>query len=231
MTDTPADGDSEQQLWQDRDLSGKSFAGEDLSGVRFVNCDLRGTSFRGADLTEASFDGCVAFDPDGDQCADFSYANLREASFRNCDLTAGEFANIRGYDLRLENCQLGGVSFAGADFRLPIGNHSELTAFTMTGCNFAYGDLSSTFLKGCVLTDNRMIEAVLHETTLDEAVLSGSDLSNVSGRGLSLRGADLRGAVFNSLDPRRVDLDGVRISLEQTLCLLEPLGVIVEPDA
>ena len=98
----------------------------------------------------------------------------------------------------------------------------------MSNCNFAYGDLSNTFLKGCKLTDNRMVEALLHNCVLDDAVFTGSDLSNISGRGMSLKGADLRGATFNNLNPREIDLYGVQITLEQTLWLLLTLGVEVD---
>ena len=99
----------------------------------------------------------------------------------------------------------------------------------MDHCNFAYGDLSNTFLKACTLTNNRMVEALLHNTVLDQVCFSGTDLSNVSGRGMSLAGADLRGASFNNLDPRELDLSGVQITPDQGLTLLAVLGLAVEP--
>jgi len=221
---------TDERVWQDQDLSGRSFAGEDLSGFEFLSCRIVAVSFRGADLSGASFENCVGFDPEIETCTDFSYANLREVRFAHCDLTAAEFANISGYELTFEHCQLGGVSLAGADFRLPIGDVSDLTAFTMHHCNFAYGDLSNVYLRGCALTDNRMIEMQLHNACLEDVILNGSDLSNVTGTALSMKGADLRGAIFNNLDPRNIDLEGVRITLEQSLQLLEPLGVIVTLD-
>jgi uncharacterized protein YjbI with pentapeptide repeats len=221
----------EDSVWQDEDLSGRTFAGEDLSGVTLIRCRLIGTSFRGAELRDARFAHCIGFDADSQDCVDFSYANLREAHFEHCDFTAAEFANISAYGLVLEHCQLGGASFAGADFRLPIGEVSDLTEFAMRHCNFAYGDFSNTYLKGSELTDNRMIEVVLNNTVLEDAVFTGSDLSNAQGKGISLKGADLRGAIFNRLDPGNIDLTGVRITLEQTQYLLEPLGLIISADA
>ena len=177
---------SDELTWRGRDLTGESFAGVDLSGVQLEDCRIVGCSFRGADLREARFADCVAFDPDTDACADFSFANLREAVFLRCDLTAAEFQNVSGYDLCFEHCQLGGVNLSGSDFRLPIGEAADLTAFAMRHCNFAYGDLSNTYLNGCELTDNRMIEMQLHNTVLTEVLFRGSDLSNVSGSGISL---------------------------------------------
>ena len=73
-----------------------------------------------ADLRDARFEHCIGFDPDQERGIDFTFANLREAAFAHCDFTAGEFANITGYGLTLEHCQLGGASFAGADFRRTI---------------------------------------------------------------------------------------------------------------
>ena len=221
---------TQERIWKNQDLSGRSFAGQDLSGLHLIDCRMVETSFRSADLSGASFERCTAFDPDVDDGADFSYANLREAGFTHCDLTAAEFTNISAYELSFDHCLLGGVSLASADFRLPIGDVSELTAFAMRHCNFSYGDLSNVFLKGCELTDNRMIDMQLHNASLEDVTLNGSDLSNVTGTALSLRGADLRGAIFNNLDPRNIDLEGVRITLEQCLQLLEPLGVIVTLD-
>lgn len=218
------------EQWIERDLSDASFAGEDLSGLTLIRCRMIGTSFRGADLRDARFEHCIGFDADQERCIDFSFANLREAVFVHCDLTAAEFANITGYGLSVEHCQLGGASFAGADFRLPVGEASELTAFTMRHCNFAYGDFSNTYLNGSELTDNRMIEVTLDNSALEAVTFSGSDLSNAQGRAVSLRGADLRGATFNHLDPNSINLDGVRITLEQSQYLLEPLGVIVTHD-
>jgi fluoroquinolone resistance protein len=217
----------EDCVWQDEDLSGRSFAGEEMTGVTLRSCRLIGTSFRGAELRDARFEHCIGFAADEEGCTDFSYANLREAQFAHCDFTAAEFANISAYGMALEHCQLGGVSFTGADFRLPIGEASELTGFSMRHCNFAYGDFSNTFLKGSELTDNRMIEVILTNSVLEDVVFTGSDLSNAQGEGLSLQGADLRGALFNRLDPASINLSGVRITLEQTRYLLEPLGVII----
>jgi uncharacterized protein YjbI with pentapeptide repeats len=75
-----------------------------------------------------------------------------------------------------------------------------------------------------------MVEALLHNAMLDGVCFHGSDLSNVSGKGMSLLGADLRGASFNNLDPRELDLSGVKITPDQTLLLLRPLGVEVDLD-
>ncbi|MEE8079356.1 MAG: pentapeptide repeat-containing protein [Pseudomonadales bacterium] len=221
---------SRPPLFEHADLSGQSFDQQELSRAVFDHCTLVGCSFRGADLTDATFSHCNAFSPDTDESVDFAFAILREARFEHCDLTAGDFSNTRSYDLQFHHCQIQGVDLTGSDFMLPVGSRSQLAAFTMKGCNFAYGNLSNTFLKGCNFVECRMIEAAIHNCVLDDATFTGSDLSNISGTAVSLKGADLREAIFNNLDPRKIDMTGARITPAQTLWLLEPLGVIVEPD-
>jgi uncharacterized protein YjbI with pentapeptide repeats len=101
----------------------------------------------------------------------------------------------------------------------------------MTGCNFSFGDLSNTCLKECELTNNRMIDVLLHNCDLSGADLSGSDLNGMIGTGIDLSGADLRGASFNTLDPRRMSLTGVTMGLTQGLRILDTLEIIIDPDA
>jgi len=228
VANNPGDDRLDDTVFKDQDLSGMDFRQAELADAVFENCTLIGTNFRSANLAGARFDRCHLFDPDKNLAADFNFATLTEAHFQHCDLTTVTLTHCRAYGLVLEHCQAQGSDLSRSDFTLPIGTDTGHAAFTMSHCNFAYGDLSNTYLKGCKLTDNRMVEALLHNCLLDGALFTGSDLSNISGRGMSLKGADLRGATFNNLDPREIDLDGVKITLEQTLWLLAPLGVEVD---
>lgn len=212
--------------FNNEDLCDRDFTGEDLNGALFDTCSLIRSCFKQCDLRNARFIDCKFYAAQ-EPGVEFSYSNLREARFVHCDLTTAQFGNIKGYDLTLKDCQLTGADFAKADFRLPVGQ-IDLASLTMTGCNFSYGNLSHCFLKGAVLTENRMIEVLAHNTVLDEACFDGSDLSNLSGRGMSIRGADLRGARFNNLNPREIDLSGVRITVEQAPWLLDALGIVLE---
>ena len=155
---------------------------------------------------------------------------MREARFAYCDLTTVSFSHCRAYALVIIHCQAQGADLSNADFALPIGRGttSGLAAFTMDHCNFAYGDLSNTFLKACTLTNNRMVEALFHNAMLEEVSFAGSDLSNISGKGMSLAGADLRAASFNNLDPRELNLTGVRMTPDQGLLLLATLGLDID---
>ncbi len=218
--------------FHDQDLSQHDFSGANLAGATFENCTLTGTSFRHADLNQAVFTRCRALPQrEDEQGADFSYANLREARFERCDLTTALFCGVTAYDLSFDACQLQGADFTGADFCLPIRGASALAGFRMTGCNFAFGDLSNTQLNDCVLTGNRMIDVIAHNCSLTGADLSGSELSGLTGSGLDLSGADLRGASFNTLDPRQVNLAGVRMGLSQGLAILERLEILIDPEA
>jgi fluoroquinolone resistance protein len=236
------------------DLRGRDFAGADLTERRFENCRLAGASFRRAILCGATFIGCRAWEPsagpasdaerssapgeavgsnelsskaDATAGADFAFADLREAVFQRCDVSMCRFERARGYDLLLEDCQAQGAGFGHLDTRLPIATREPLVRCALRRCNLAYADLSHVDLSGADLSGSRLVEALLDETSLRGADLSGADLNNMSGRGVILAGADLRGAVFNNLDPRELDLTGARITPEQALALLEPLGVIV----
>ena len=220
------------EAFHDQDLSGRDFTGVDLTGAVFDNCTLTGASFRRAPPPDASFPGCRAL-PQGDDESplDFSFANLRGARFERCDLTTGLFCGARAYDLSLEVCQLQGADFSGADFTLPIRGAEAMASFSMTGCNFSFGDLSNTCLNECVMTGNRMIDVLAHNCSLSGADLSGSELSGLSGSGLDIARADLRGASFNTLDPREVNMAGVRMGLSQGLAILDRLEIVIDPEA
>jgi len=224
-------------VFHDQDLSQADFADADLAGATFERCTLAGTVFRHADLSESVFRDCRAypFEKDGgkeaSEPADFSFARLREARFERCDLSMALFCNADAYDLCLDQCQLQGTDFSSSDFALPIRGAATLASLHMTDCNFSFGDLSNTYLAGCTLTGNRMIDVLANNCTLTGADLSGSELSGLTGTGLDLAGADLRGASFNTLDPRQVNMAGVQMGLAQGLAILERLGIVIDPEA
>ena len=220
------------RVFHDEDLTGSNFSNAQLAGAEFSNCTLVGSNFRHADLQEALFTGCRGFpEQDGTEPVDFSYANLKEARFEGCDLTTAVFAHASAYGLVVEHCLLQGADFSGCDFSLPIRSATTLASFRMADCNFAFGDLSNTCLKECVLVNNRMIDVLAHNCSLVAADLSGSDLRGLSGKGLDLSGADLRGASFNTLDPRQIPLAGVRMGLAQGLQILDSLEIVIDPQA
>ena len=212
------------------DFSGQDLSGAELNDCVFVDCRFGGTSFRAADLSRSEFEHCHFNNDDSTRPADFSQAQLRECLFSQCNLTVVDFIRTRAYELQFDKCQLQGADLSKSDFRMPFGHSSALNAFTMCGCNFSYGSLANTYLAGCTLQDCRMTEACFDYCDLTEADLRGSELHNITATGVTLKGADLRGATFNNINPRLIDLTGVKIHFSQLSLLLEPLGIVVEDD-
>lgn len=223
--DAPASGSAYEHI----EFTGGDFSHQDLSDCTFAHCDFAACNFRAADLNSTTFSHCQFNDAGSEQPADFSQANLREASFSHCNLTVVDLVRCKGYDLTLKHCQLQGADLSNADFRLPVGD-SALAALTMQSCNFSYGNLANTYLAFCTLSDCRLIEACFDYCDLHEADLSGSELHNISAVGVNITGADLRSCTFNNINPREIDLSGVRIYFSQLAALLDPLGVVVEDD-
>jgi len=218
------------QRYDNLDFSGEDFSGCELADCVFTQCRFAGTSFRAADLSRSEFERCQFNDEESELPADFSQAQLREVLFSRCNLTVVDFIRANAYELNFDQCQLQGADLSKADFRMPFGNISGLNAFTMRGCNFSYGNLANTYLAGCTLSECRLLEACFDYCDLTDADLRGSELHNIAATGVTLEGADLRGATFNNINPREIDLTGVRIYYSQLSLLLEPLGIVIESD-
>ena len=223
------------QRLADRSCAGVDFAGGVLEGVCFEECDFAGAVFRNANLAEAQFIGCSFFATEPETTCDFALSTLREATFERCDLTAARLERSRAYDLRLLDCNAGGLDLSYADFGLGIGGRggrdSSFASATFDGCNLPWADFTGVDLSGCALTKCRLLEAVFAEANLSGADLRDSELHNIVVRNAQLTGADLRGATFGNLDPRSVALERVRIYPEQALMLLQPLQVDVDTSA
>ncbi len=206
------------------EFDGTNFRQAQLSGARFVDCTFDACTFRSADLTDCRFDGCRFFDAAREAKCDFSYADLRRSHFERCDLTTATFTHARVFGIEVVRCQASGAAFDSADFGLGTG---AFFSATFDGCNLAYADFSKTTLTECTLVDCRLTHAIFDDAMLERANLSGSALENIEGRGLVLIGADLRGATFNNLNPREMDLTGVRVDVEQGMLLLTAMGIDV----
>lgn len=125
----------------------------------------------------------------------------------------------------MHRCQASGIDFVNADFSLTAGGHA---AATFVECNLAYADFSQTVMTGAAFARSRLSHSVWNNSLLNDANLAGCELDNIEARGLDLRGADLRDARFNRLDPREIDLTGVRMHPEQGLEVLRTLGIEID---
>ena len=218
----------ESRVVSERLFDGTDLTGAELDAAAFERCDFVDVSFRRADLTQTRFERCSFFRPEPAAKCDFSYARLRDASFDRCDLTTASLVKVHAYGLRLTGCVAGGIDFSGADFSLGPGRAEAFAHATIQGCNMPWADFTGVTLARCALTDCRLTEAIFNEASLAEAELAGSDLTGIEAHGLALAGADLRGATFNNLALRTVDMTGVRVTAEQALMLLAPLGIDVD---
>ena len=206
-------------------FEGVSFRQAVLTDAHFTDCRFVDCTFRSCDLGDSHFERCSFYDPDTQKSCDFSYAVLRNCKFEGCDLTTASCPKTRTFGIEMRRCQASGIDFTNADFTLGSGAFSTATFFE---CNLAYADFSQTTLTGAVFAGSRLSHSVWNNASLNEADLSGCELDNVEARGLDLRGADLRDARFNKLDPREIDLTGVRMYAEQGLEVLRTLGIEIE---
>lgn len=206
-------------------FDGTKFRQAVLADAHFVDCRFTDCSFRSSDLSDGRFERCQFYDADAQVSCDFSYAVLRNCRFEVCDLTTAVCTRTRAFGIELRRCQASGIDFSLADFSLSAG---DFATATFTDCNLAYADFSKTVLSGAVFAGSRMSHSVWNDASLNDADLSGCELDNIEARGLDLRGADLRDARFNRLDPREIDLTGVRMDAEQGLEVLRTLGIEID---
>ena len=203
-----------------------SFRQAVMTGAQFVDCRFIDCSFRSTDLSDSHFERCQFYDADTQSSCDFSYAVLRNCKFEVCDLTTAACPRTRTYGIELRRCQASGIDFSNADFTLSVGSVFATASFI--DCNLAYADFSQTTLTSAAFTGSRLSHSVWHNASLNDADLSGCELDNIEARGLDLRGADLRDARFNRLDPREIDLTGVKMYAEQGLEVLRTLGIEID---
>ncbi|EEQ5226382.1 pentapeptide repeat-containing protein, partial [Salmonella enterica] len=120
--------------------------------------------------------------------------------------------------------------FSRARFYNQVSHKMYFCSAYISGCNLAYTNLSGQCLEKCELFENNWSNANLSGASLMGSDLSRGTFSRDCWQQVNLRGCDLTFADLDGLDPRRVNLEGVKICAWQQEQLLEPLGVIVLPD-
>jgi fluoroquinolone resistance protein len=144
-------------------------------------------------------------------------------------MAMSNFEGAECFGAEFRECDLKGANFARARFANQVSHTMYFCSVFITGCNLSYANFERQIIEKCDLFENRWIGA-----NLQGASLKGSDLS----RGVfspdcwdqcRLQGADLCHVDLEGLDPRCIDLTGVKICDWQQAQLLEPLGLIVMP--
>ena len=192
-------GQLEDTMFSEMDLSGWVFSGQSLERARIQSSELSGANFDNADMSSAhigsSFD--VQFD------VSFQGANLSNSTF-NANFR-WERADFSGANL--EGAQLSNNGFVNSSFDNAIIRGAELNSvfnlgFTLANlystASYQDGDLTNIEIQFGDLTGADFRGINLSGSNLSRMTLDGADFQNavvVDGRiGASLDGADFRGA-------------------------------------
>jgi uncharacterized protein YjbI with pentapeptide repeats len=108
--------------------------------------------------------------------------------------------------------------------QLPL---SELTA---NQTDFSFSDFSGANLSYANFSDCNLENGILAAANLQCATLTDCNLLDIEWHDAVLRELDLRGAMFNTINPKTLDLKDVVISPLQVEMLSEHLGLIIQFD-
>ncbi|OAN18145.1 fluoroquinolone resistance protein [Photobacterium jeanii] len=207
-----------------------SFAQQDLQDAKFEDCHFYECDFNRANLQDAQFVNCKFIEPNGVQGCQFDYANLRDASFKQCQLAMANFSGANCFGAEFRQCDLKGANFNKTSFVNQISHSSYFCSAYITGCNLSYANLEDQRLEKCDLFENRWTGASLFGASFKGSDLSRSEFSEDCWGQFNIEGCDLSHSELYGLDPRRVNLHGVKICDWQQEQLLNTLGLIVVPD-
>ncbi|ODP96353.1 fluoroquinolone resistance protein [Salinivibrio sp. SS3] len=209
----------------------ENFSHQDLSELEFKECTFVRCDFTRTNLRDVTFRRCKFIEQSDIEGCHFIAADLRDASFQQCQLAMANFSFANCYGIEMRECDLKGANFSRANFANQVSHRMFFCSAFITGSNLSYANLAQACLEKCELFENRWIETHFLGASLKEADLSGGVFSSDVWGQFSVQGANLCHAEIDGLDPRKVDLSGVKIADWQQSQLLESLGLIVFPDA
>ncbi|EEX92304.1 quinolone resistance determinant QnrC [Vibrio orientalis CIP 102891 = ATCC 33934] len=214
----------------DQSFVQEDFSKRDLSGFIFSNCKFYCCSFKRTNLRDAQFIDCAFIEQGELEGCDFSYSDLRDASFKRCKLSMSYFSGANCFGLELRECDLKGANFSQASFVNHVSHQVYFCSAYITGCNLSYVNFERQLIEKCDLFENRWIGANLRGASFKGSDLSRGVFSEDCWDQFKVQGSDLSHSELYGLNPRKVDLTGVKICSWQQEQLLEQLGVIVVPD-
>ncbi len=206
------------------------FSHQDLSEHTFINCTFIRCCFKRANLRDTQFTGCTFIEQGELEGCDFSFSDLRDASFKDCRLTMSYFNGANCFGIELRDCDLKGANFCQASFVNQVSNKMYFCSAYITGCNLTYTNFEKQIIEKCDLFENRWIGANLRNASFKASDLSRGAFSADCWGQFKMQGCDLSHSELDGLDPRKVDLTGVKICAWQQEQLLEQLGLIIVPD-
>ncbi|MGF1686415.1 QnrS family quinolone resistance pentapeptide repeat protein [Photobacterium japonica] len=207
-----------------------TFSRQDLSELTFTGCTFIRCDFQRANLRDTTFINCKFIEQGEVEGCHFDSADLRDASFQQCQLAMANFSNANCYGIEFRECDLKGANFFRTSFANQVSNRMYFCSAFITGCNLAYANMERVCLEKCELFENRWIGTNLLGASLKESDLSRGVFSEDVWGQFSMQGANLCHAELDGLDPRKVDMTGVKIAAWQQEQLLETLGIVIYPD-
>ncbi|CAH0534253.1 Pentapeptide repeat protein [Vibrio stylophorae] len=208
----------------------QDFSEQDFSSQRFEQCTFIRCRFRHCDFSESQFIDCQFIDRQEPQGCDFSYSKLQDASFIHCQLGLCDFTGANCFAIELRQCDLKGANFSRASFANQINNRSYFCSAYITGCNLAYANLEKQVIENCELFENRWLGANLQSASLRGSDLSRGEFSSDVWGQFQMQGCDLSHVELTGLNPKRIDLTGVKINVWQQEQLLSAMGIEVVMD-
>lgn len=213
-----------KQTFREHDFSKQSLQENTFTDCHFYLCD-----FTRADLRDTRFINCKFIASGENIGCQFNYADLRDASFKHCKLSMANFQGANGFGMEFRNCDLQGADFSKTSFVNHISNRSFFCSVYITDCNLSYTNFEKQCIEKCDLFENRWTGANLHQASFKGSDLSRGEFSSDSWQQFDMQFCDLSHCELYGLDPRRVNLNGVKICDWQQEQLLEPLGIVVLP--
>lgn len=205
------------------------FSGQSLQEVIYEKCYFFKCNFSRADLRDAKFIGCHFIETGESVGCQFHYADLRDACFKQCKLGMATFLGANCFGAEFRECDLQGASFMKSSFVNQISHQSYFCSAYITGCNLSYTNFEKQCIEKCDLFENRWTGANLQGASFKGSDLSRGEFSSESWGSFDMQHCDLTNTELYGLDPRRVNLNGVKICEWQQEQLLSPLGVVVLP--
>lgn len=206
-------------------------SGTVLSGARLVRCRFARCRFAHVDLRGAYIEECSFTDRGASVGSTFAFSELRESRFKGCDLSFCKFERSQLFAIEMNQCNLLGAKFVGADFSHSYGRKMVAVRATLRDCNLELAQLAGISLPGCELARSSFREADLSNADLTGADLRGCDLREAELESAKLEKADLRGAEFAGLNLLTLgSIKGMKINPDQQWVLLAGLGVDISTD-
>jgi len=186
--------------WYARDLGDA----DRFSEIAFIDVDFMEVKSHTAWFADCTFTSCR-----------FNCSVHDGSGFVNCTFTQCSF-----FDSTFTQCKLLGSAFRRCTFG----------AFTITGGDWSFVDLTEADLIGSTITGVRMREIDLTGAQCSRATVRNVDLSGALLGGTNLSGTDLRGSLLTSLDPLNAVLADAVVTGDQAAAIAAMLGLDVRTE-